>query len=185
MGVWIETLGFEIKIVMMSSHPVWVCGLKQKRWSFWWNPCGVTPCMGVWIETLLRLKLKKQILVTPCMGVWIETCIHRQVKLNIFVTPCMGVWIETTWAVMLSKPSDVTPCMGVWIETTLTRLPILSVFRHTLYGCVDWNIAIRAIVLAIYRHTLYGCVDWNHVRVIQEIHILVTPCMGVWIETSR
>ena len=36
----------------LKSHPVWVCGLKlnllinNSKWRF------VTPCMGVWIETL-------------------------------------------------------------------------------------------------------------------------------------
>ena len=34
-----------------------------------------------------------------------------------------------------------------------------------------------------YRHTLYGCVDWN--RNGRRLHPVgaVTPCMGVWIET--
>ena len=36
----------------IESHPAWVCGLKLKI-----RPCviiisGVTPCVGVWIETL-------------------------------------------------------------------------------------------------------------------------------------
>ena len=56
----------------------------------------VTPCMGVWIETLslhLCTLIKS---VTPCMGVWIETLIDTANKINeIVVTPCMGVWIET------------------------------------------------------------------------------------------
>ena len=33
----------------------------------------VTPCMGVWIETLSVLSLRQAYAVTPCMGVWIET----------------------------------------------------------------------------------------------------------------
>ena len=33
----------------------------------------VTPCMGVWIETVLPSILTKLAPVTPCMGVWIET----------------------------------------------------------------------------------------------------------------
>ena len=32
-------------------------------------------------------------------------------------------------------------------------------------------------------HTLYGCVDWNS-NLVAQLHVcLVTPCMGVWIET--
>ena len=33
----------------------------------------VTPCMGVWIETIGRKQQMHRRLVTPCMGVWIET----------------------------------------------------------------------------------------------------------------
>ena len=54
------------------SHPAWVCGLKQ---SF---PVGKT--FG---------------LVTPCVGVWIETIAGKGVGSNSGVTPCVGVWIET------------------------------------------------------------------------------------------
>ena len=33
------------------SHPVWVCGLKQRNVRYIRHNQGVTPCMGVWIET--------------------------------------------------------------------------------------------------------------------------------------
>ena len=33
--------------------------------------------------------------VTPCMGVWIETCLRISKVTEVDVTPCMGVWIET------------------------------------------------------------------------------------------
>ncbi len=33
---------------------------------------GVTPCVGVWIEIILMVHLRKVIIVTPCVGVWIE-----------------------------------------------------------------------------------------------------------------
>ena len=56
-----------------ASHPVWVCGLKllgnAKRTRGW----GVTPCMGVWIETRIKHRQIADRYVTPCMGVWIET----------------------------------------------------------------------------------------------------------------
>ena len=36
----------------IESHPAWVCGLKQAfRPDF--SDVGVTPCVGVWIETLI------------------------------------------------------------------------------------------------------------------------------------
>ena len=33
-------------------------------------------------------------------------------------------------------------------------------------------------------HTLRGCVDWNVLPLREPCRILVTPCVGVWIETS-
>ncbi len=39
--------------------------------------------------------MKRYIFVTPCVGVWIETVNNRiDFSLNL-VTPCVGVWIET------------------------------------------------------------------------------------------
>ena len=34
----------------IESHPAWVCGLKRIRTDLCLE-CGVTPCVGVWIET--------------------------------------------------------------------------------------------------------------------------------------
>ena len=81
MGVWIETLLSVIFIIDLESHPAWVCGLKRlctlvKRGKGLSHPawvCGlkhilntlqmykkVTPCVGVWIETL-RSEMKEMI----------------------------------------------------------------------------------------------------------------------------
>ena len=79
-------------------------------------PKFVTPCVGVWIETIIPMGFEinqqshpawvcglKQVamsagkarVVTPCVGVWIETiCLSDNLELNL-VTPCVGVWIET------------------------------------------------------------------------------------------
>ena len=58
----------------IESHPAWVCGLKliegQNRIP---DFIGVTPCVGVWIETKAQQILNKYLDVTPCVGVWIET----------------------------------------------------------------------------------------------------------------
>ena len=57
----------------MWSHTLYGCvdwnislWLLVRRWR-------VTPCMGVWIETLKDHPYTNKTLVTPCMGVWIET----------------------------------------------------------------------------------------------------------------
>ena len=99
-GVWIETpipLTIEAHI---SSHPAWVCGLKQWR-VYQFRHSSVTPCVGVWIETYedwIYKPLQKShpawvcglkqyralfcplLTVTPCVGVWIETSVNFNTK---------------------------------------------------------------------------------------------------------
>ena len=78
---------------------------------------------------------------------------------------------------------------------------------HTLRGCVDWNRINGAsfltsamshpawvcglklylclpILIAFGSHTLRGCVDWNRYSFLCLRKTSVTPCVGVWIETS-
>ena len=40
--------------------------------------CGVTPYVGVWIETDTNRILQKLVQVTPYVGVWIETDFDRR-----------------------------------------------------------------------------------------------------------
>ena len=78
-----------------KSHPVWVCGLKRDHSILIYCRYGVTPCMGVWIETSAPICCLTRARVTPCMGVWIETQPMQSWYHQAQVTPCMGVWIET------------------------------------------------------------------------------------------
>ena len=206
MGVWIETALPQIWRWLLLSHPVWVCGLKlfSAAWMNTGSP--VTPCMGVWIETSLLKVRAEGGFVTPCMGVWIETIlITRACRLTMShpvwvcglkrftaarysaasrVTPCMGVWIETETYYPGSRRHGVTPCMGVWIETNSEGKKRERIASHTLYGCVDWNIAGEMLEQKARGHTLYGCVDWNPPAPSIYKLLKVTPCMGVWIETQ-
>ena len=76
------------------SHPAWVCGLKQSGHTITYD-CGVTPCVGVWIETSAANLTDNIVGVTPCVGVWIETEYPCSDASYSVVTPCVGVWIET------------------------------------------------------------------------------------------
>ena len=140
-GVWIETwrnvlscaperchtlrgcvdwniYSISVPLGLPMSHPAWVCGLKRQLKQLFVSQHFVTPCVGVWIETLtderiiaawrhtLRgcvdwnfmpdylndLKFNQ---VTPCVGVWIETENQQKPYTTLWVTPCVGVWIET------------------------------------------------------------------------------------------
>ena len=61
----------------IESHPAWVCGLKQNTIKKIDQEIEVTPCVGVWIETLVCWRKIQYNTVTPCVGVWIET---RQIE---------------------------------------------------------------------------------------------------------
>ena len=57
----------------IESHPAWVCGLKLLLRLLVCHLFKVTPCVGVWIETIRPYAGGGCISVTPCVGVWIET----------------------------------------------------------------------------------------------------------------
>ena len=94
--------------------------------------------MGVWIETLSKRGRVKIAVVTPHVGVWIETNVRIKIicsetslptwecglkhemkwgEMKLHVTPHVGVWIETSGSVIRTQTNPVTPHVGVWIET--------------------------------------------------------------------
>ena len=75
--------------------------------------------------------------VTPFVGVWIETRLRIVLRLCRGVTPFVGVWIETTLIIKQNEKTPVTPFVGVWIETTKCCRTTLMLQGHTLRGCVD------------------------------------------------
>ena len=71
------------------------------------------------------------------MGVWIETL--PKIRTNVLdkVTPFVGVWIETTNIKIKRQIIAVTPFVGVWIETEKILIILYHYKGHTLRGCVD------------------------------------------------
>ena len=82
-------------LVHVLSHPAWVCGLKLGDTNYRNIGVGVTPCVGVWIETgdiTLAVNMVKS---HPAWVCGLKP--YRSAPLRYFsVTPCVGVWIETT-----------------------------------------------------------------------------------------
>ena len=79
----------------IESHPSWVCGLKLKVSVNLWVNAKSHPS---WVCGLKQPKLNKGVKaahVTPFVGVWIETAIRCCNLVIISVTPFVGVWIET------------------------------------------------------------------------------------------
>ena len=59
---------------------------------------------------------------------------------------------------------------------------LLDIGSHPAWVC---GLKLKKIISeqGILCHTLRGCVDWNLPRCILLSLLLVTPCVGVWIET--
>ena len=154
--------------------------------------------MGVWIETLIIRMMPRWPPVTPCVGVWIETdqmaaqfgikghtlrgCvdwnIERQKELrDSDVTPCVGVWIETANKNSDSLTSVSHPAWVCGLKLTPVILSLMIAARHTLRGCVDWNLFCNSYLWQCTCHTLRGCVDWN------LFHI--SSCQSRWSHTLR
>ena len=98
---------------------------------------GVTPCVGVWIETRQIEDLQHQLQVTPCVGVWIETTLAKSPCVCHFVTPCVGVWIETNY--LLRPGLNDGKSHPAWVcglkQTNGNNTA--ATHSHTLRGCVD------------------------------------------------
>ena len=113
----------------------------------------VTPCVGVWIETISFAPLDNFVGSHPA---WV--CGLKHVCLAYF--GCQ-IGSHPAWVCGL-KPSSGTT--GGWS------------LCHTLRGCVDWNSDSNIDTLAVDSHTLRGCVDWNSwcdtVSVIWRSHTL-------------
>ena len=57
------------------------------------------------------------IFVTPCVGVWIETINSADYEDEFKSHPAWVCGLKLASPSNLQAPSIVTPCVGVWIET--------------------------------------------------------------------
>ena len=58
----------------IESHPAWVCGLKLNMSLTTESVLLVTPCVGVWIETLLTLPTEHRLLSHPAWVCGLKLC---------------------------------------------------------------------------------------------------------------
>ena len=99
---------------------MWECGLKRNTVQNSNKLVGVTPYVGVWIETFSIASSCFAVSVTPYVGVWIETCGTfgcRQRDRSLLMWEC---GLKLACSFYLSKTNVVTPYVGVWIETLRT-----------------------------------------------------------------
>ena len=98
----------------------------------------------------------------------------------------MGVWIETRVGTSMDLELEVTPCVGVWIETgnTMSRR-IADRLSHPAWVCglkLTYSFGLNFDWLS---HPAWVCGLKR--KLVQRFALLqkVTPCVGVWIETTR
>ena len=102
---------------------------------------GVTPCVGVWIETMKYLSksvFRKSHPAWVC-GLKLKLSIKtRWLK----VTPCVGVWIETYFVTLTYDNAQSHPAWVCGLKLAQMH-PTQSTASHTLRGCVDWNFTVN------------------------------------------
>ena len=121
--------------------------------------------------------------VTPCVGVWIETSVKVIIPFVWIVTPCVGVWIETSCVDWIVKVNGHTlrGCVD-WNRRPCP--PCRWCNGHTLRGCVDWNMKDMADYMqAVRSHPAWVCGLKRAHPSVSRGRAGVTPCVGVWIET--
>ena len=145
----------------VSSHPAWVCGLKL-------TPYRINQILG---GHTLRGCVDWNLYWASESAPWA-------------VTPCVGVWIETYHQVTGDISPESHPAWVCGLKQLRKKIILLNL-SHTLRGCVDWNLSSWYSLDWSNSHTLRGCVDWNLCLIISRQNVEVTPCVGVWIETTK
>ena len=95
MGVWIETRLPYTGVALPWSHPVWVCGLKQRERR---RGGERTESHPVWVCGLKRERsgeIRRKAESHPVWVCGLKLLLYWSPYLGHPVTPCMGVWIET------------------------------------------------------------------------------------------
>ena len=72
-GVWIETAPPSMLYFNVPSHPAWVCGLKHTLNNVILLDEESHPAWVCGLKPYHILTVVFQVCVTPCVGVWIET----------------------------------------------------------------------------------------------------------------
>mgnify|MGYP004542850293 CR=1 FL=1 len=141
--------------------------------------------MGVWIETSIATLPLLILPVTPCMGVWIETwraTVQPVPPLSHTLYGCVDwnrIWIILLWCYSESHP--------VWVCGL--KQPILNKRKkgsasHPVWVCgLKLNLSISHFLINK-SHPVWVCGLKLHSVTIERPESSVTPCMGVWIETT-
>ena len=157
MGAWIETSSLDNALKVLSSHPVWVRGLKLLS-SVTFLLLLVAPRVGAWIETGLANSIGGARQVAPRVGAWIET--HRGGECYVLgcVAPRVGAWIET-WTYHNNR--DFWTSHPVWVrglKHQVYEIDVLISRSHPVWVRGLKPISLKVPLSKVCR-TPCGCVD--------------------------
>ena len=95
MGVWIETISFAPLDNFVGSHPAWVCGLKHVCLAYFGCQIGSHPA---WVCGLKRrlIEIFTDKGESPCVGVWIETVLRNNWRVKPLSHPAWVCGLKPT-----------------------------------------------------------------------------------------
>ena len=98
--------------------------------------------MGVWIETEELPDNSIAYYVTPCVGVWIETLVMELTYLKKQSHPAWVCGLKPGMENNKQSNTVVTPCVGVWIETSVNETSPSIILSHPAWVCglKPWNL---------------------------------------------
>ena len=140
-----------------KSHPAWVCGLKhaltlqvlQRNQCHTLRGCVDWNLFGE-LETLY-------IGVTPCVGVWIETVVLFNLYIISQVTPCVGVWIETLTFVWNNRNNRSHPAWVCGLKRLMHHQKTLLSLSHPAWVCGLKPYFFRLCVFNQVSHPAWVC----------------------------
>ena len=121
--------------------------------------------------------------VTPCVGVWIETIFVPQIDATNCCHTLRGCVDWNFWFEFEEIVYCVTPCVGVWIETEYPCSNASYSVSHPAWVC---GLKLHILLWSFRCVLVTPCVGvWIETLNVhfRKIFIVVTPCVGVWIET--
>ncbi len=142
----------------------------------------VTPYVGVWIETFQRWRYSVARMSHPTWVCGLKLFGAVATAWITLVTPYVGVWIETLILITEDQPPMVTPYVGVWIETLVYLSKCLRKRSHPTWVCGLKQLLRTNLHRLIRSHPTWVCGLKHPSQKIQGT-LLVTPYVGVWIET--
>ena len=191
-----------------SSHPAWVCGLKQWWWLLLDGWCEVTPCVGVWIETftyyrvknrnskshpawVCGLKLTRNLKFHCCSSHTLRGCVDWNIPMIIIYNIVNGHTLRgcVDWnfhkTVQWSNESMSHPAWVCGLKLYPDRLPRYQTPSHPAWVCGLKLRNTEIINSFIVSHPAWVCGLKPDNIMYVRMYPIVTPCVGVWIETGH